>query len=117
MRTASSRRRVAIGGKRLAAPATPTPAAMSQARRHEELLRASLPQAEIAVADVNARIEVVALAVRSKKDVHVAACAHASHRIGPALPANQDRQLGDEEHPRLRRSQARRVGHRSVAPG
>jgi len=77
MRTASSRRRVAIGGKRLAAPATPTPAAMSQARRHEELLRASLPQAEIAVADVNARIEVVALAVRSKKDVHVAACAHA----------------------------------------
>ncbi len=46
------------------------------ARRHEQLLRASLPHAEIAVAAVNAQIEAVAHAVRSKKDLHVAACAH-----------------------------------------
>ena len=47
------------------------------AGRHEQLLRASLPHAEIAVAAVNAQIEAVAHAVRSRKDVHVAACAHA----------------------------------------
>jgi hypothetical protein len=40
-------------------------------------LRASLPHAEIAVAAVNAQIETVAHAVRSRKDVHVAACAYA----------------------------------------
>jgi ribonuclease HII len=47
------------------------------ARRHEQLLRASLPHAEIAVAAVDAQVEAVAHAVRSKKDVHVAACAFA----------------------------------------
>lgn len=47
------------------------------ALRHEQLLRASLPHAEVAVADVNAQIEAVAHAVRSKKDAHVAACARA----------------------------------------
>jgi hypothetical protein len=47
------------------------------ARRHEQLLRASLPNAEVAMAGVDAQMEVVAHAVRSKKDVHVAACAHA----------------------------------------
>ena len=47
------------------------------AQRHEQLLRASLPHAEIAVTAVDAQIEAVAHAVRSKKDVHVAACAHA----------------------------------------
>ena len=36
-----------------------------------------MPQAEIAVGAVNAQTEAVAHAVRSKKDVHVAACAHA----------------------------------------
>lgn len=47
------------------------------ARRHEHLLRASVPHAEIAEAEVSAQIETVAHAVRSKKDAHVAACAHA----------------------------------------
>lgn len=47
------------------------------ARRHEQLMRASLPHAEIDAAAVNAQIEAVVFAVRSKKDVHVAACAHA----------------------------------------
>jgi hypothetical protein len=47
------------------------------ARRHEQLLRASLPHAEIAATAINAQIEAVAHAVRSRKDVHVAACAHA----------------------------------------
>lgn len=47
------------------------------ARRHEQLLRASLPHAEIAVADVDAQLDAVAHGVRSKKDVHVAACAYA----------------------------------------
>jgi hypothetical protein len=47
------------------------------ALRHEQLLRASLPHAEIAGAAVNAQIETVAHAVRSRKDAHVAACAHA----------------------------------------
>jgi hypothetical protein len=47
------------------------------ARRHEQLMRDSLPYAEIGVASVNAQVAAVAAAVRSKKDVHVAACAHA----------------------------------------
>jgi hypothetical protein len=47
------------------------------ARRHEQLLRASLPNAEVAMAAVAAQMETVAHAVRSTKDVHVAACAHA----------------------------------------
>jgi hypothetical protein len=47
------------------------------AQRHEQLLRASLPNAEVAMAAVAAQMETVAHAVRSKKDVHVAACAHA----------------------------------------
>jgi hypothetical protein len=47
------------------------------ARRHEQLMRDSLPHAEIGLASVNAQVAAVAAAVRSKKDVHVAACAHA----------------------------------------
>lgn len=47
------------------------------ARRHEQLMRDSLPHAEIGVAAVKAQVAAVAAAVRSKKDVHVAACAHA----------------------------------------
>jgi PIN domain len=46
------------------------------ARRHEQLLRLSLPNAEVAATAVDAQMEVVAHAVRSKNDVHVAACAH-----------------------------------------
>jgi PIN domain len=47
------------------------------ARRHQLLMRASLPHAEIAVNAVDAQREAVAHAVRSRKDVHVAACARA----------------------------------------
>lgn len=47
------------------------------ARRHELLMRASLPHAEVAVAAVDAQRDAVAHAVRSRKDVHVAACARA----------------------------------------
>ena len=47
------------------------------ARRHEQLMRDSLPHAEIGMASVDAQVAAVAAAVRSKKDVHVAACARA----------------------------------------
>ena len=45
------------------------------ARRHEQLMRAALPQAEIPTRQVQAQFANVALAMRSAKDVHVAACA------------------------------------------
>ena len=47
------------------------------ARRHEQLMRAALPQADIPTARVQAQFAVVASAMRSAKDTHVAACAHA----------------------------------------
>ena len=45
------------------------------ARRHEQLMRAALPQAEIPTRQVQAQFVNVAPAMRSAKDVHVAACA------------------------------------------
>ena len=50
---------------------------LQAARRHEQLLRAALPHAEIAVITVQKQFQAVAAAVRSAKDTHVAACAHA----------------------------------------
>ena len=47
------------------------------ARRHEQLMRAALPQAEIPTQQVQAQFASVAPAMRSAKDVHVAACAAA----------------------------------------
>lgn len=47
------------------------------ARRHENLMRAALPQAEIPTQRVQARFSSVAPAMRSAKDTHVAACAAA----------------------------------------
>jgi PIN domain len=47
------------------------------ARRHEQLLRAALPHAEVQTTTVHKHFEPVAGAVRSAKDIHVAACAHA----------------------------------------
>lgn len=47
------------------------------ARRHEQLMRAALPQAEIATQQVQAQFAGVAAAIRSAKDTHVAACAAA----------------------------------------
>lgn len=47
------------------------------ARRHEHLMRAALPQAEILTQRVQARFASVAPAMRSAKDTHVAACAAA----------------------------------------
>jgi hypothetical protein len=44
---------------------------------HELLMRSSLPQAEIPTADVQAQFHAVAGAMRSAKDMHVAACARA----------------------------------------
>ena len=46
------------------------------AARHEALMRAALPQAEVPTADVQAQFQAVASATRSAKDIHVAACAH-----------------------------------------
>lgn len=43
------------------------------ARRHEQLMRAALPQAEIPAQQVQAQFANVGLAMRSAKDVHVAA--------------------------------------------
>ena len=45
------------------------------ATKHEALMRAALPQAEVSIRDVQARFEAVAPAMRSAKDIHVAACA------------------------------------------
>lgn len=50
---------------------------MGAARRHEQLLRAALPNAEVPTTTVHRHFEPVAAAVRSAKDIHVAACAHA----------------------------------------
>lgn len=47
------------------------------ARRHEQLMRAALPQAEIPTRRVQAQFASVAPAMRSAKDIHVAACAGA----------------------------------------
>jgi hypothetical protein len=47
------------------------------ARRHEQLMRAALPQAEIPTQQVQAQFARVAPAMRSAKDTHVAACAAA----------------------------------------
>lgn len=46
------------------------------ASKHEALMRAALPQAEVPAADVQAQFKAVAWAMRSAKDTHVAACAH-----------------------------------------
>ena len=45
------------------------------ARQHEQLMRAALPQAQIPTQRVQARFAGVEPAMRSAKDVHVAACA------------------------------------------
>ena len=47
------------------------------ARRHEQLMRAALPHAEIPTPAVRAQFAGVAPAMRSDKDIHVAACAAA----------------------------------------
>lgn len=47
------------------------------ARRHEQLMQAALPHAELPVALVQKQFQAVAPAMRSAKDMHVAACAHA----------------------------------------
>lgn len=47
------------------------------ARRHERLMRAALPHAEIPTQLVQAQFASVAPAMRSAKDTHVAACARA----------------------------------------
>jgi PIN domain len=46
------------------------------ARKHEALMRASLPHAEVPTADVQSQFEAVAWAMRSARDIHVAACAN-----------------------------------------
>ena len=46
---------------------------------HEALMRGALPQAEVPTADVQAQFQAIASAMRSAKDIHVAACAHVLH--------------------------------------
>lgn len=58
------------------------------ARRHEQLMRAALPQAEIPTRQVQAQFASVASAMRSAKDVHVAACA-AAILAGDFYPGTQ----------------------------
>ena len=45
--------------------------------RHEQLMRAALPHAEVPVTTVQKQFQAVSAAMRSAKDMHVAACAHA----------------------------------------
>lgn len=47
------------------------------AKANEALMRRSLPAAEVPTADVLAQFQAVAFGMRSVKDTHVAACAHA----------------------------------------
>jgi hypothetical protein len=49
----------------------------ASARRHEQLMRSAVPQAEITTQQVQAQFGAVTPAVRSTKDAHVAACARA----------------------------------------
>lgn len=49
----------------------------ASARRHEQLMRAALPQAEVPTRRVQAQFASVAPSMRSDKDTHVAACASA----------------------------------------
>ncbi len=58
------------------------------ARRHEQLMRAALPQAEIPTQQVQAQFASVSPAMRSAKDVHVAACA-AAILAGDFYPSTQ----------------------------
>ena len=58
------------------------------ARRHEQLMRAALPQAEIPTQQVQAQFASVAPAMRSAKDTHVAACAKAI-LAGDFYPSDQ----------------------------
>jgi hypothetical protein len=60
----------------------------ASARRHEHLMRAALPQAEIPTPQVQAQFASVAPAMRSAKDVHVAACA-AAILAGDFYPGTQ----------------------------
>ncbi len=47
------------------------------AARHEQLMRAALPHAEVPVTTVQKQFQAVSAGMRSAKDMHVAACAHA----------------------------------------
>jgi len=58
------------------------------ARRHEQLMRAALPQAEIPTQQVQTQFASVAPAMRSAKDIHVAACA-AAILAGDFYPSTQ----------------------------
>jgi hypothetical protein len=49
------------------------------AAKHEALMKAALPDAELSITDVQAQFKAVTWAMRSAKDVHVAACAHVLH--------------------------------------
>jgi hypothetical protein len=58
------------------------------AKRHEQLMRAALPQAEVTTQQVQAQFARVAPAIRSNKDTHVAACA-AAILAGNFYPSTQ----------------------------
>lgn len=60
----------------------------ASARRHEQLMRAALPQAEVPTRRVQAQFASVAQAMRSAKDTHVAACA-AAILAGDFYPSTQ----------------------------
>lgn len=60
----------------------------ASASRHEQLMRNVLPQAEIPIQQIQAQFASVAPAMRSAKDVHVAACA-AAILAGDFYPDNQ----------------------------
>lgn len=62
---------------------------LDDAKAHEARMCDALPNAQVSVADVHSAFEAVASAVRSAKDIHVAACAHyliAARAYPNALP-------------------------------
>jgi hypothetical protein len=62
---------------------------LDDAKAHGARMCDALPNAQVSVADVHSAFEAVASAVRSAKDIHVAACAHyliAARAYPNALP-------------------------------
>ena len=87
--------------------------------RHETLMRATLPQAEVPTADVQSQFEAVAWAMRSAKAIvvnHPRRCVCPRPARPAPLPRHTGREPGHEEHQGLRRQKAGDARHRSATP-
>jgi len=88
---------------------------LADAKTHEERMRDALPNALIAVEDVQTRFQAVAAAVRSVKDVHVAACAY--HLVAAGVyPETETVTLATRNTKDFRRTALARLGIALLAP-